>query len=83
MRTFEGLRQLDLEDLSSKIPVSVRLLRSALLVTYQSLAKGTDGKDITKESQYKMRYMNIDSIIVIPTGLVIDRKAIISWRYPH
>ena len=66
---FKGYRQVDLSDSSSKIPVSLQLLRSALIIGYTKMQGEAE-----KVKRYTIRYCDIESIIPISTGLLINTK---------
>ncbi len=76
---YEGFRQLVVSDISTKIPVSIRVLRSALHITYERDAYRNlyaESQEELKRDQrsYAIRYVDIDSVVVLPTGFLVDAK---------
>ena len=57
-------------DPSTKIPISIRVLRSALHISHTKQLK--DLRTVTKE--YAIMYINIESVMTNPTGFLIDKK---------
>jgi len=80
MGTFMGLAQLDLSDLSSKVPISMKILRSTLHFTYHVLPPVSENtKENSEPMQEKIeencvKFTDIESIMIIPTGFLIDLK---------
>lgn len=58
---------MELTDLSSKVHVSLELLHSALLISYSSA-------NSSRTQNTVVRYVDIDAVMIIPTGFLIDRK---------
>lgn len=63
---------MNISDPSTKIPISIHVLRSALHISHAKQLK--DSRTVTKE--YAIMYIDIQSVMGNPTGFLIDKKVI-------
>eukprot|EP01022_Parablepharisma_sp_SALTPOND_P011489 TRINITY_DN147_c0_g1_i1.p2 TRINITY_DN147_c0_g1~~TRINITY_DN147_c0_g1_i1.p2 ORF type:complete len:525 (+),score=74.54 TRINITY_DN147_c0_g1_i1:2885-4459(+) len=78
--SFKGHRQVDLGDPSSKIPVTVQVLKSVILVEHTEDSSEEESK---KRKKHCIRYNEIDCIIPTASGILIGTKVRLSLNKEH
>lgn len=71
---FKGHRQTDLSDTSPLIPVTLQVLRSALVVEWNKPSEKSGEDTDEKVKKHVIRYTDIDSLVELPTGFLINTK---------
>ena len=75
-KEYIGFKQINFSDSSSKVPISLVVLKSALHIKILHEKSGEEEKKAKEEKElnYRIRFLDIESIISHPTGFIIDKK---------